>query len=447
MTPDSRARYLQLNGFIDYPVESLDIEYKTWIDVSAEKSKAMIAKAAIALSNSGGGFLIIGFQGAAELQSVPRPHDLPDITQDKVNDIIRKYAEPAFHCQVRQIAHKATKVIHPIIEIPPSDVPIMCKRNQEDAGVSQHRFYVRKPGPRSEEPQTAQDWRTLLDRCIRARREVMLDSIRLIVLGATSQEGRSPDALADFCAAAHERWAELVSDLPGDSPARFPAGYYEMGFALVGADPVTDFGVLQKHLAAARRTKLSGWTPFLELSVEGWEPYFCGDVIEAWVGKPVNSPMQSDSSHADFWRASIGGELYTIRGYAYDGNEAQDRGHGPGEVFDIRMPIHKVAEGLLFANRFAQAFGSADEIDIRCTFTGLTGRSLVLYNGYGWEVYRQYTSHTPEVTEAKRVTPQQIETNLPEIVLGILKPLYQQFGYVLNLREVRGILSQMRPYR
>ena len=63
-------------------------------------NKAIIAKAAIALSNHEGGYLMLGFKEQAQiLESKPRPRDIPEITQDDANGIIRRYAEPEFHCE------------------------------------------------------------------------------------------------------------------------------------------------------------------------------------------------------------------------------------------------------------------------------------------------------------------------------------------------------------
>ena len=61
-------------------------------------------------------------------------------------------------------------------------VPVMSVRGREGVIASQ-RCYVRKPGPRSEEPSTAEEWRGVMERCIAARRENMLDAIRIIVQG------------------------------------------------------------------------------------------------------------------------------------------------------------------------------------------------------------------------------------------------------------------------
>ncbi len=94
----------------------------------------------------------------------------------------------------------------------------------------------------------------------------MLESIRSIITGSVETQTPMPstlDELKDYCTAARDRWKELVSNEPDDAPSRFPHGYYEMGFALVGAEPVNSLAELENRLDVARRIKLSGWPPFL----------------------------------------------------------------------------------------------------------------------------------------------------------------------------------------
>jgi hypothetical protein len=451
MTTDRPREYLQLDGFVNYPREDLDAEYKEWLNWKTEMNKAIIAKAAIALSNHGGGYLMLGFKEKAQiLESLPRPCDIPEITQDDVNGIIRRYAEPEFHCEVHYVSHQTTQVSHTVIRVPPSDVPVRCRRDQVEAAVSQNRFYIRKPGPRSEEPQTAEEWRGLLDRCVRARREDMLDAIRSIFWGQTETLDPSTDpvdALAEFCAAAHDRWTELVSDRPSDSPARFPHGYYELAFALVGATPAESMNQLMERLGTTQGVKLSGWTPFLHMQVPGWQPYAYEDFIEAWVGRPVEGQMWDDAFHADFWRASLEGKLYTIRGYIEDSELAQQRRSAPGTEFSNAIPSIKIAEGLLFARRLATLFEDVEQIAIRCRFTGLKGRSLLLVDHPIPFTEVGPVAQDSEVILKGQVSLQQVDDNLPEVVHSLVGPLYERFGfYQISIDHIQRMLKKLRRF-
>ena len=89
MTADQTPEYLQLEGFVSYPREDMDAEYKDWLNLGLDKDRATQAKAAIALANHGGGHIIIGFQEVEQtLRSVTRPHrGMPRKRRDPGEDI------------------------------------------------------------------------------------------------------------------------------------------------------------------------------------------------------------------------------------------------------------------------------------------------------------------------------------------------------------------------
>lgn len=437
------ASIQELLPLISEPKEELSVEYKDWLDLTKKEDKAKLAKAAIALANHGGGFVVLGFaEEGPELQSQARPQSIPVITQDSVNDAIRRYATPEFHCRMDKAKHPNTNEEHPIIVVP-SDltVPVMSKRGCPGV-IEQHRCYVRKPGPRSEEPQTSEEWRNLLNRCIQAGRENMLEAIRAILSGRVEPQNPETKALGElqtYCIQARERWEELVASQPEKSPARFPHGYYEMGFSLVGAQPANGPAEVRDRLTIARRIKLTvGWSAFLEMFTEGWAPYAHEKkFVEAWIGRPVRTDsMKREPAHCDFWRASMDGNLYTIRGYKEDGL-AQIQA---GTIFDGNLPVRRIAEGLLFANRFGETFDGVEEIAIQCRFTALNGRCLT-----GFDDFEDYISRTNEVTLTGRATPLQVQDNLAEILHPLLLPLYEHFKFFkLPFNLVKEQLAYLR---
>ena len=280
-----------LRPLVDYPMERLDAEYKDWLDLSKNHGRATLAKAAIALANHGGGYIVIGLaEDGASLTSKEKPADCPEITQDTVNSAVSRYAEPSFQCAMHTVPRHDPDVQHPVIIVPGTlTVPVMSKRDCPGV-IQQYRCYIRKPGPRSEEARTQAEWRTLLNRCVRANRDEMLDAIRAIVTGQVEAQNPVPSAAAElrnFCDAAYARWQELASELPNGSPARFPHGYYEIGLSLLGATPADDLNELERRLDVARRINLSVWTPFLRRGSPEWKPYPYNGFSEAWLGRPV----------------------------------------------------------------------------------------------------------------------------------------------------------------
>ena len=434
---------------ISEPHEDLAVEYKTWLGFDQEKDKASLAKACIALANHGGGFLVLGFdEDGDSLNSVAKPAVIGEITQDAINSIIRRYADPPFHCQLRLIPHPETSVAHPVISVPSDQsVPVISKRDCLGT-IQQHRCYVRKPGPISEEPKTAEEWRTLFRRCAQANREEILSAMRSIVMGRAETEApasRSIQEFEDFRTASFERWQTVTKDLDPDSPERFPNGYYEVSVHLVDATPADNITVLKQHLSQARRVKLTGWPPFLDMGREGWRPYPLNDHIEAWIGRRIDECTPREPQYSDYWRASRKGQLYTIRGYAEDSLE-DNRRVRPGSVIDVTLPVWRVGEILYFAARFLDEFEDAQAVLINCRFTGLAGRAITSFN------IRRMTSSRPclsdEMETGANITPQQLQENVVEIVHQLLSPIYEAFDfYTLSRTLVEEELSNMRENR
>ena len=440
----------ELQPLIIEPREDLAAEYKDWLDLKREEHRATLAKAAIALANHGGGYIIIGFAEQGQtLVSGPCPEKIPEITQDSVNAAISRYAEPRFHCGVYNVPHPDTVVSHPVITVPGNlTVPVMSKKDCEKV-IASNRCYIRKSGPASEEPNKSEEWRTLLNRCVRANQDEMLESIRSIITGRVEMQDSKPNVLDDlqkYCTAAHDSWEELVLNAPDDSPAKFPHGYYEMAFSLVGATPpVNSLHELQNRLIVAQQTDLSGWPPFLNLQFPGRNQYPHENFVEAWAGRPYNGQAPGAPHRCDFWRVSLDGKLYTIRGYLEDGGDNK-----PGRVFYTPLPIRRIGEGLLFASRFAGTFEEVDQIALYCRFTGLQGRHLTPPPWYHVPSFLGdvYTSSTGEVILTELVTQQQIQDNLAEILHPLLQRLYEQFSFfTLPFGLVAQELQQMRSNR
>ena len=434
-----------LRPLITEPREDLAYEYKDWLNLTNKEHKATLAKAAIALANHGGGYIVIGFEDKGLISRL-RPEEIPEITQDSVNKAIRRYADPEFHCKTYDVQHPDTGVSHPIVAVPNTlTVPVMSKRDCQGVLVK-NRCYIRKPGPRSEQTQTAEEWRILLNRCVRATRDEMLESIRSIITGSVETQDSVPNALddlQDYCTAARGRWEEKVRNEPDDSPARFPHGYYEMAFSLVGTTPANNLDELKNRLRDAGRIDWSGWPPFLYTLSQA--PYPHEDFVESWLGQPDhNGRRHRESYQHDFWRASPDGKLYTIRGYLED--DGRDN-NPPGRIFHTTLPIWRIGEGLLFANRFAETFAQVDKIAVYCRFTGLKDRCLA-FTRLNTVFSMGYPSSTDEVILTGQITQQQVQDNLAEVLHPLLQRLYEKFNfYELSFDLVAEDLQRLRSNR
>ena len=218
------ARRDELGAVLLNPIEDLSFEFKAWLDLGSTHGKATLAKAVIAMANADGGYIIIGYDETGDtLQSVPRPEVVREITQDLVNGAVQRFVAPALHVRMETIENTRTGVSHPVITVPSNaTTPVMASRDYENV-LHKARVYIRQPGPRSAEPQSVEEWRGLLDRCVQRSRASMLDAIRAIVEGRIEGGDTAPDLndrLANFVKESRDRHEALLNaaNLPADAP-------------------------------------------------------------------------------------------------------------------------------------------------------------------------------------------------------------------------------------
>lgn len=428
------------------PNESLTLEYKSWLDLTANHGKAVLAKAAIALANEGGGIIVLGMRAAdnGPLTSQPRPRELNRFDQDTVNAAINRYADPEIHCELNFAVHPDSAVEHAFVIIPGGGVtPVMSTRDHQGEIMAQ-RCYVRKPGPRSEEPFTAEEWRGVLERCLQARRENMLDAIRLIVQGhASVAPPAQHDAFDGFCVQADRRWHQLVNLLPANDPARMPIGYYRISFEILEVQVVPTFLELRNRMDQARRIKHTGWGPFVSLTRLDLAPNIVDDAIEAWLGVPEAPRGDRSAEHCDFWRASRRGFFVLQRGYDEDSFENVE----PGTLLDMTMPIWRVGEALLYASRLAHLFGNVPKIFFRVEYAGLRNRELGLLTRMGARRAGHVSDEDTLALEGQ-ATAAEMDDNLVEVLHTLLAPLYERFSFFeLTLDLVAREIEKMRNGR
>lgn len=241
------------------PAEDLAFEIKDWLDLTDNSHKAKLAQAMIALANHGGGSVLVGFTERDDGSFTPgtsRPADLNAFTTDVINEISRTYLNPPIHCTVRQVAHPVTGISFPVINIPGGHLtPVIAKRGgpQGQSSLSAGRTYIRRAGPCSEEPQSPEEWRDLLDRCVRAGREELIDRIRLIVAGQPIQAPatNAGQGLDLWIEAATARWQELLAEFPAAHPAHFQRGHYRFAYQLDGDFPPATLATLSRAIGEA----------------------------------------------------------------------------------------------------------------------------------------------------------------------------------------------------
>lgn len=418
----------RLQDLLIDPRETMEVELKGWLDFSDSAHKALIAKAALALANHGGGYIVIGFS-KSETGCSPvlnRPVSLASFNTDAVNAIIALYAEPVFHCDVA-ITAAPDGSLYPIIVVPGGHrVPIRSKRDGPNGQtIKQYCYYVRRPGPQSDTPKTGQEWDDLIRRCIATARDDLLDQIRTIIAGGPASEPTPSDEerLLSWVKGSLERWEERVAEMPAESEARMPLGRFSVAYHVDGIDPPT-LGGLKDALTRAE-VRHSGWPPFWVPTRKEIAPYIHGDVIECWLGRDGSF---GDAAHADFWRAAPAGNFFLVRGYQEDSTTHSRAVRG--ESFDITVWTWRVGEALLHAASVARMLGNPDaKITIQFSWTGLNNRKLATIGDSDRNLHDDYVSHQDSFEKVATVFGQQISDSLPEVTGKIVYPLYEMFDF------------------
>lgn len=423
----------RLRDLLSFPREGLDIELKNWLDLSLEIDKANLAQAILALANFGGGYILIGF---AESKGIwipieQRPEHLDFYTQDIINGVVERYADPPFHCEVYHEQHPQNGDIFPVIVVPGDhSIPIRAKRDGPNhQHVRQNTYYIRAAGPSSRPIKSAREWDELIGRCVRAKKEELIGDIKDILLGIgpktgpTSKEEQEKKKLENWFKDSGERWKALVSNkLSQGKPSHYSLGIWTVAYSI---EEKFKSPSLNNFLEILRKVKghETGWPPWLIPTKKEISPYPFNGLIECW----MIDTILSDPAHSDFWRASPKGMMYLLRGYQEDSSPDRLK---PGTILDLTLPVWRVGECLLHASRLATALISdSAKILFQVTWEGLAGRTLASWANPKRSLSEDRQSNQEKVTSDIKVEAGSIVPALPEIVKTLTSPLYEVFEF------------------
>jgi hypothetical protein len=137
--------------------------------------------------------------------------------------------------------------------------------------------------------------------------------------------------------------------------------------------------------------------------------------------------------------------MFLLRGYFEDKGSWSGRSIEPGTMIDIHAPVWRVAECLQHAHRLGSLFAPDQELQVlfRARWYGLRGRRLSSIDEWTAFTMRDDRFARGDQFEVQETLPmRQIADNLPEIILSLLKPLYEQFHFFrLTMDHVRQALG------
>lgn len=436
----------QLQALVDVPHETLNIEVKRWLDLSSKADQAVLAKAAIALANHGGGFIVLGFEEAGDGSfhcHSPRPDTLEAYHPDAISRIVATYAEPAFQVVVTHIVREGGGAF-PVVQVPGGHrTPVMTKKGSPDQKtLVAGRVYIRRPTPESAEPGTAVEWRELFDRCVRAARDDLLDAMRGILDGrvdiSIDATPSSLDRLNAWTDAGLTRWRALAPESQAGQTVD-PPGFYVVSYQIEGVIPKRPMTELLATLSGI--PGLTGWRPWWVPSRDGIRPYLFDGCIECYHGAEGNVRV-TDPAHADFWRANDQGQMLIVRGF--DEDSIPER-VVPGTAFDISMPVWRIGECLAHAGHLVERLaGEPRTVTFSTRWFGLRGRKLVHLQGRRL-VHPGQVAKQDSFEATLSVGSEVVSDQLPELLYEMLQPLYALFDFCeLSKRMVNEEVHRLR---
>lgn len=430
-----------INFRINNLSERLDVEVKNWLNgLKTPDDQAKLAKEIIAIANSGGGEIYVGFDDVGEGHPEIEPESgEPDaFTQDRIVGLIEKYVIPSFQCTVGLFRQDGSRVDHPVITVPGSHrTPVWAKRGSPDGSkLQQGTVYVRRPGGASEPARTQDDWEKLLDRLVRARRDEMLDAVRDVL----HPPGNVAVPVADLEKWDKEclnLWQERTNNLQAGDGRKHEKGFWTLSFSI---DPFNSPTLKElRQTLDLRLPAYSGWPPFTYLHHEPRTPRPIEDKIVAWLAKDHSSAsFIQDGYLEDFWCVSRDGCGFLLRGMEEDGPHYSRRSPAPshGGYFDWTLPTYRMMEVLKFIEAFAAVFTSGgSQFQILLRYRGMEGRRLSQHS-IKYMLPGERTCFQEQLESRLEGDIVKIGTALEELVHSLLMPVYEQFDFAELPQEV-----------
>ncbi len=455
-----------LKEIIDRQVESLNIEFKRWIDPTSGEGISKIVKACIAMKNNNGGFLFIGFNEESkqpDLDNAPTKDIKQLYNPDDIQSIISRYAYPQFEIDIRFIEKNGQE--YPAICIADGiKTPVATKSELRDLKdnnkllIKQNTVYVRtlkSNGTPSTSEATYQDWERLTATCFDNREADIgrfvrrhLSNLDISVLQPLLS------TLGEISKVHSKSFEELAIDLLDNGKARFESivneryldqlpqhGSWEVACVINTDDNKYFANQTFLNLLSSSNPTYTGWPIWVDsrsFSNQASHPYIFENAWEACIVSLNNEWF----NHIDFWRIDPKGRFYLYRALEDD----MQTSIKPLQLLDFGLPIWRVGESMAVGIAFAKAMDydvEATEITFSFRWTRLRNRTL-----------SSWADHTRFIHERKAVQDSVVSTvnvplSTPMMALYqyadiATKPLFQIFdGFELSPKIAEELTAKM----
>lgn len=407
--------------FLTFPVEESTVEYKEGIALKQNDSFTLkLIKHIIGMCNAGGGFIVIGY-GENEFKQL-QPSIMNEaicVTYDSstLAQMVEKYTigTDKMDFKVHKDAHPETGIVYPIIEIEGfKKRPFFCKSTAKDSVTGKEilvegALYLRIPSARTTKIADPVEWDQLIDRCVEARNEELLQRFSALAREIGLVNLSSADV--DKVNAANDYWLTSNVEQLKSLLQRNGMAYEGLQFHHWIDSSKYEWNSSELKEAAERAVRRN----------TGWPMGLTHDA------KPVDDGIQCVMNflpnHFDFWNLSTDGKLFYFRCFDED---YPDSKRYQQLWFDVR--IWRIAEVIdhTIALYKELKIEPTDKIKLSVSHLGLKGRILTGSRG------QPFVNRHCEVDEhnwAKEASLDFLITNRTKIVFEICDKLYQLFNF------------------
>ncbi len=363
---------MDIQELIKHPQESLSVELKAWIDPETSEGIAKIVKAAIALRNYGGGYLLIGFDDET---GTPIFEGIPDNLEklfhiDNIQGFVTKYSSEPFEITIHFPTLKGKKF--PVVEIPSGvKTPVAMKKDLNDNGgqplLREHEVYIRSLNSNNKPSTTKatwKDWNNIIEVCFENREADIGRFLRrhlgglspeiIKQLAVSFMEAAQPDKTTEesaheYLQESEKRYEAVIEERGVTLPKH---GAWEVAVIIDGDVPSHSANLAFLNLLNSNNSRYTGWPIWIILqntSDDNKRPYVEQSSWEAFI--------ITDRS-IDFWRLNPTGKFF-LRSALADDVVGGSRSPKPLKAFDFGLATYRTGEAIAVALSFAKAMGCA----------------------------------------------------------------------------------------
>lgn len=377
----------RLTHLVARPTESLNVELKAWIDPTSDEGREKVVRAALALRNRNGGYLVIGIDDKTRDVASGTPTDVRAIwKEDEVQALVSRYASSPFPLALRFPQRNGVEL--PVIAVPSGvQTPVALKRplGRHSEGAIFFRT-LRSGGVVSTSTARATDWPDIVQICFDNRDADVASFIRrhlsdvdLAQLARILEKPSKPDPtlheLTLAVRARGEQRFELARPKAPQIRVNPDLGAFEVAMQI--SPPLTDWVADQafRSTLAASDPAFGGMALWYEAPAFG----AAGLPKQQAGGWEILIVHESFWDVFDFMRVEPTGSFYQHRLIETDAM-AHQRGAKLGVALEPGVTLQSVAECIAAGLAFARGLGSDPDttrLGFSFRWSGLTERRLV----------------------------------------------------------------------